>query len=263
MSKTILITLNNSGNDPGPYDLTLIDGSGNETPWSSNPVTKAQLIAGYQMTVPDLIVKVKVKSKTCTTFIQLTIPTTQCPCRIVSFSGNRGGDSIFNFYQCGQTTSTDLTVGDTIISYCVDMNKPIIQSSIVGSYNDTGICCPPNVNPVPTPTTTTSTTSTTSTTTTSSTTTTTTSSITTTSTTTTTTVITPVLCRCYEANDLLGCEFEYTQCDGTVVPFTGTPGDIICAQVGSITQTVPCFAPGGYVFFTPLGTNCNTDEDCI
>jgi len=57
MSKPILITINNSGNDPGPYDLTLIDGSGNETPWSGNPVTKAQLIAGYQMIVPDAIVK--------------------------------------------------------------------------------------------------------------------------------------------------------------------------------------------------------------
>jgi hypothetical protein len=61
MSKTILITINNSGNDPGPYDLTLIDGLGNETIWSGNPVTKAQLTSGYIMTVPDNIVKVKVQ----------------------------------------------------------------------------------------------------------------------------------------------------------------------------------------------------------
>jgi len=192
MSKTVLITLNNSGNDPGPYDLTLIDGVGNETPWPSNPVTKAQLIAGYQMTVPDLIVKVKVKSKTCTTFVQLTIPTTQCPCRIVTFfPGDRSnvGDGVFNFYQCGEIIPTALTATSGFISYCVDMNKPIIQSSTTGGFIDTGICCPPGVNPVPTPTTTTSTT-TTSTTSTTSTTTTTTSLITTTSSTTTSTTST-------------------------------------------------------------------------
>jgi hypothetical protein len=94
------------------------------------------------------------------------------------------------------------------------------------------------------------------------TTTTTSSTTSTTSTTTTTTAMIPVLCRCYEANNLLGCEFEYTQCDGTVVPFIGRTGDIICAQVGSITQTVPCLAPGGYAFFTPLGTSCINDGDC-
>lgn len=235
MSKTILITLNNSGNDPGPYDLTLIDGSGNETPWSSNPVTKAQLIAGYQMTVPDLIVKVKVKSKTCTTFIQLTIPTTQCPCRIVSFSGNRGGDSIFNFYQCGQTTSTDLTVGDTIISYCVDMNKPIIQSSIVGSYSDTGICCPPNVNPVPTPTTTTSTTSTTSTTTTTTILTTTTSTTSSTTSTTSTTTSTTASCALFILSGGKGGEtFIYTPCgESSPIILNVPPGDEIeeCIQL--------------------------------
>jgi hypothetical protein len=70
------------------------------------------------------------------------------------------------------------------------------------------------------------------------------------------------ICECYEANNLLGCEFEYTQCDGTVVPFTGRIGDIICAQVGSISQTVPCLAPPGYGFFTSLGTTCTNDKDC-
>ena len=81
--------------------------------------------------------------------------------------------------------------------------------------------------------------------------------------TTTTTTTLPIICECYEAISLLGCEFEYTQCDGAVVPFTGKDGDIICAQVGSITQTVPCIAPGGHVFFTALGTICVTDGDCV
>jgi hypothetical protein len=143
MSKTILITLNNSGSDPGPYDLTLIDGSGNETPWPSNPVGKNFLEAGYQMVVPDLITKVKVQSKTCTTYIQLTIPTTQCPCRRISFTGERVSNGVFNFYKCGETTSTDLSIGDLSVDYCVNMNKPIIKSSTAGDYTDTGLCCNP------------------------------------------------------------------------------------------------------------------------
>jgi hypothetical protein len=142
MSKTILITLNNSGSDPGPYDLTLIDGSGNETPWPSNPIGKPFLEAGYQMVVPDLITKVKVQSKTCTTYIELTIPTTQCPCRVISFTGG-DGTGIFNFYKCGETIATDLTVGGIVLNYCVNMNKPIVQSSVAGSYSDTGTCCNP------------------------------------------------------------------------------------------------------------------------
>lgn len=70
----------------------------------------------------------------------------------------------------------------------------------------------------------------------------------------------PPVCECYQVNDLLGCTFEYTQCDGTVVPVTG---GYICAQVGSITPTSPCIAPGGYQFFTALGGTCTADGDCI
>jgi hypothetical protein len=183
MSKTILVTLNNSGNDPGPYNLTLIDGAGNQTVWPSNPVTKAQLIAGYQMIVPNLIVKVKVQSKTCTTYVELTIPTTQCPCRVINFT-----QGSYRFFTCGSPIATDLTVTGGVISYCINTLKTITKISGTGNYTDTNQCCTPGVNPVPTPTTTTSTTTSTTTagpttTTTSSTTTSTTSSTTSTSTT--------------------------------------------------------------------------------
>jgi hypothetical protein len=210
MSKTIFITLNNSGGDPGPYTLTLIDGVGNETLWPSNPITKAQLTAGYQMIVPDLIVKVKVQSETCTTYVELIIPTTQCPCRIVNFV-----NGVYRFYECGSTLQTELNVGPSILSYCVDTTRSITKVSGTGGYTDTGICCAPSPNPVPTPTTTTSsttsTTSTTSTSTTSSTTTSTsTSSTTTTSTTTTTTAAT---CALFLLNGgLSGRTFVYRRC---------------------------------------------------
>jgi hypothetical protein len=141
MPKTVFITLNNSGTDLGPYDLTLVDGSNNETPWSSNPVTKAQLTAGYQMVVPDIIVKVKVKSKTCTTYVLLTIPTTLCPCRTVKFKGTPAGSSSFIFYECGNIESTTLNLGNMELNYCVDTNKLIIQNTELGEYEDTGVCC--------------------------------------------------------------------------------------------------------------------------
>lgn len=142
MSKNILITLNNSGNDLGPYDLTLIDGVGNETLWPNNPVTKAQLTTGYQMTVPDLIVKVKVKSKTCTTFIQLTIPTTQCPCTTFDFIGSSSGFTTFEFYKCNDANKTSITIGDVTRSYCVDRIKPITVNG-PGDYENTEVCCTP------------------------------------------------------------------------------------------------------------------------
>lgn len=178
MPKTILITLNNSGNDPGPYDLTLIDGANNQTLWPNNPVTKAQLIAGYQMVVPDLIVKVKVQSKTCTTFVQLTIPTTLCPCRNFDFvNGN------YIFHECGRDLPTNLNVGAVSVRYCVNTEEPIIKVSGSGNFADTNICCTVGP-PVPTPSTTTTSTTSTTTSTTSSTTTSTTSTTTTTTTTT-------------------------------------------------------------------------------
>ena len=141
MLKTIFITLNNSGSDPGPYDLTLIDGMGNETPWPSNPVTKAVLIAGYQMVVPTLIVKVKVQSKSCTTYIELTIPTTKCPCRVVNFNGTQQGSGNFTFTKCNSVDTTNITVGNTVLSFCVDTTKPITKVSGYGSYLDTEGCC--------------------------------------------------------------------------------------------------------------------------
>ncbi len=140
MPKTIVITLNNSGNDPGPYTLSLIDSLNVTTPWSGNPVTKAQVTAGYQMTVPDNIVKVKVQSQTCTTFVELTIPTTQCPCRTFDFCGVKGPLTTFTFYRCGQTTPTTITVGDICVSQCVDTYKPITKVGD-GSYTDTSVCC--------------------------------------------------------------------------------------------------------------------------
>lgn len=169
MPKTILITINNSGGDIGPYDLTLIDGLNNETSWSSNPVSKAQLLAGYQMTVPDNIVKVKVQSENCTTFVELTIPTTQCPCRMYSYT-----NGIYRFNQCGQTSQTVLNIGLGSVIYCTDTNQPIIKVSGAGSFADTGVCCSPGTPPtIPTTTTSTTTTSTSTTSTTSTTTTTT------------------------------------------------------------------------------------------
>jgi hypothetical protein len=73
MSKTIFITLNNSGNDPGPYIITLYTALGVATIWGTSP-TKAQLTAGYQMIIPDNIVTVRVKSITCTSYTTLTVP---------------------------------------------------------------------------------------------------------------------------------------------------------------------------------------------
>lgn len=233
MSKTIFITLNNSGNDPGPYTLTLIDGVGNQTAWSSNPVTKAQLTAGYQMIVPDLIVKVKVQSKTCTSYVELIIPTTQCPCRIINYT-----QGVYRFYQCGSALSTDLNVGSGTVSYCTDMMRPIIKLSGTGNYVDTSVCCVPGPNPVPTPTTT-STTTTTSTSTTTSSTTTSTSTSTTSTTTTTTTTTSP--CATFLLNGGSGGRsFVYKRCGETGTIHANVPaGDSIeeCIQL-------PFFSPG-------------------
>jgi len=156
MSKTILITINNSGNDPGPYDLTLIDGLGNETIWSGNPVTKAQLTSGYIMTVPDNIVKVKVQSKGCTIYSELTIPTTQCPCQKFNFT-----NGTYSFYQCGDTQPTNLTLGSLSLTYCVDIAKPVTKIAGAGNYTNTQECCSAGFTPIITPTTTSTTTTTT------------------------------------------------------------------------------------------------------
>ena len=238
MSKTIFITLNNSGDDPGPYTLTLIDGLGNETPWSSNPVTKAQLTAGYQMIVPDIIVKVKVQSKTCTTYVELIIPTTQCPCRIVNFV-----NGVYRFYECGSTLQTELNVGPSILSYCIDTTRSITKVSGTGDYTDTGICCTPSPNPVPTPTTTTTSTTSTTTTSTSTTSSTTTTSTSTSSTTTTSTTTTTTAATC--ATFLLsggsgGRQFVYRRCGETqIIHSNVNAGDSIeeCIQL-------PFFSPG-------------------
>lgn len=159
MSKTILITINNSGNDPGPYDLTLIDGLGNETPWSGNPVTKAQLTSGYTMTVPDNIVKVKVQSTGCTIYSELTIPTTQCPCKKFNFT-----NGTYSFYQCGDSQITNLTLGALSLTYCVDISKPVTKIAGAGNYTNTEECCSAGFGPIITPTTTTTTSTTTTTT---------------------------------------------------------------------------------------------------
>lgn len=185
MPKAVYIKINDSGGDIGPYDLTLIDGSNNETPWSGNPVTKIQLLNGYQLIVNDSIVKVQVKSKTCTSFVLLTIPTTQCPCRKFNFTNGS-----YSFFECGRTVATNLNVSaSTPLTYCIDGSRPVTKLGGIGNFVDTLECCSPNTPPVITPTTT-STTTTTSSTTTSTTSTSTTS---TTSTTTTTTICEPTL----------------------------------------------------------------------
>lgn len=160
MPKAVYIKINDSGGDIGPYDLTLIDGSNNETPWSGNPVPKTSLIAGYQMIVPDAIVKVKVQSKTCTSFVLLTIPTTLCPCRKFDFTNGS-----YTFFECGRTVPTNLNVGaSTGLRYCVDSSRPITKTGGVGTFTDSLECCSAGTPPSLTPTTT-STTSTTTTTT--------------------------------------------------------------------------------------------------
>ena len=227
MSKTILITLNNSGGDPGPYTLTLIDGAGNQTPWPSNPVTKAQLVAGYQMIVSDLIVKVKVQSRTCTTYVELTIPTTQCPCRIIDYT-----QGVYTFYECGSGLSTVLNVSSGTVSYCTNMMEPIVKLSGAGNYVDTSVCCVPGPTTTTTSSTTTTSTSTTSTSTSSTTTSTTTSTSTTTTTTaaptttttstTTTTTTVAFLCNSYiiENNTESSISVSWYDCEGlfTVEP---------------------------------------------
>jgi hypothetical protein len=219
MSKTILITLNNSGNDPGPYDLTLIDGSNNETPWPSNPVTKAQLTAGYQMVVPDLIVKVKVQSKTCTTYIELTIPTTQCPCKKFLFTAGT-----YVFTECGNSQPTTLIVDapDNIL-YCIDTNEPITQINGPGTFTNTNECCTSSTPPAVITTTTTSTTTT-------STTTSTTSTTTSTTSTTTTTTLAPCIKGKlqWNINAIVGARIKITRVsDGAILinqnSASGTP----------------------------------------
>jgi hypothetical protein len=224
MSKTILITLNNSGNDPGPYTLTLIDGLGNETVWPNNPVTKAQLIAGYQMVVPDLIVKVKVQSQTCTTYIELTIPTTQCPCRIFDFT-----QGSYTFYECGKDSSTNLNIGSNTLSYCIDSLKGIEKVSGDSNYTDTGICCDANtVNPVnPFKSTTTSTTTTAS------------------------------LCKCHAVEITGTVDLSWVDCNGDTQTFNYSDITVnVCARQGSITTS------GSGTIDVFVGSSCALEEDC-
>jgi hypothetical protein len=62
MSKTILITLNNSGNDPGPYNIILLDAFNNVVPGGVTSITKTILQNGYQLSVPINVTKVRVQS---------------------------------------------------------------------------------------------------------------------------------------------------------------------------------------------------------
>ena len=62
MSKTIFITLNNSGNDPGPYSIILLDAFNNIVPGGTTGITKTILQNGYQLIVPINVTKVRVQS---------------------------------------------------------------------------------------------------------------------------------------------------------------------------------------------------------
>lgn len=141
MPKTIQLTLNNSGSDPGPYNIFLIDNTGTTTQWST-VVTKQQLISGYTLSVPDNIIKVNVKSKSannCNGSADLTIPTTKCPCRRIKFKGV-STLTAFTFYECGKTTSTTLNISNIEVIRCVDTYQPITKVG-AGTYQDTLECC--------------------------------------------------------------------------------------------------------------------------
>lgn len=62
MSKTIFITLNNSGNDLGPYNIILLDAFDNVVPGGVTNITKTILENGYQLNVPINVTKVRVQS---------------------------------------------------------------------------------------------------------------------------------------------------------------------------------------------------------
>lgn len=57
-----LITLNDSGGDPGPYNLILLDQFDNVVPGGGTGITKSNLTSGYQLTIPFNVVRIKVES---------------------------------------------------------------------------------------------------------------------------------------------------------------------------------------------------------
>lgn len=61
MSKTLVITLNNTGGDQGPFQLSTIDNIGTITPLSGN-ISYNDLTTGYTLVVNDNIVSIRVTS---------------------------------------------------------------------------------------------------------------------------------------------------------------------------------------------------------
>ena len=61
MSKTLIVTLNNSGGDQGPFQLSTVDGGGIVFPIPGT-VSYNDLTAGYNVTVLDDVVAIRVTS---------------------------------------------------------------------------------------------------------------------------------------------------------------------------------------------------------
>lgn len=146
MSKVIYITLNNSGSDPGPYNLFLIDGSGNSTAWPSNPITKTILTAGYQMIVPDLIVKVKVRSISgkCDDFYKdLTIPLVDITTSTTSTTSTSSTTTSSTSTTTSTSTSTTSTTSTTTTttSACVNMRWSLSSTATDPSATVTFTLC--------------------------------------------------------------------------------------------------------------------------
>lgn len=81
MSKNIQINISSTGIDLGPYNLFFINSFGVITPGPTN-ISKQVLTNGYQLTVEDTIVKVRVKSVNaqCSSYyVDLTVPPTPPP----------------------------------------------------------------------------------------------------------------------------------------------------------------------------------------
>jgi len=242
MPKNIVLTLNNSGPDIGPYGIILYDSSNNPTVLP-NTITKAQLTAGYFLTVPDPIVKVTVKSQSNNNCdeVELTIPTTKCPCRNFTFTSG-STPSTFRFYECGRITQSSLSIRNITVTRCIDATKPFSKVIGSGSFLDTNNCC------VPPSTTTSSTTSTTSTTT-----------STTRLPTTTTTTTTCQQCYRVRNNSSNSQAISYDNCSGFTFTenLSGNTTYYYCAKINSIVVNTL------FVSVTPLSTSCTSNGSCI
>ena len=166
---------------------------------------------------------------TTTTTSTTTTTTAPPPCVCHTYFIETAVAISFNFYECGETTLTNVFLGEgSVYTLCACEDNLFIDVVPGVTVNDLGVGCGGT-------TTTTTTTSTTST----STTTTTTAAPTTTTSTTTTTTEAPIIgCTTYQITGTPSISVEWEDClEGT--PFSTTTESTIniCARTGTLSQT--------------------------